>query len=374
MKRIGNIYEQICSIHNLELADELASRGKSKQYGVIHHRQNRDMNLLNLQNQLLDKTFQTSPYDIFKVYEPKERIVYRLPYYPDRIVHHAIMNVVKPIWTSTFTADTYSCIEGRGIHKASSKLSKALKNKAQTAYCLKIDIVKFYPSVNHDILKTIIRRKIKDADFLHLVDGIIDSAPGLPIGNYLSQYLANLYLTYFDHWVKEEMRVKHYFRYADDMVFLAPTKAELHLLLARIREYLLTRLGLAIKGTYQVFKVADRGIDVLGYVHYHNHKLLRKSIKQRFARMLAKRPNRASIAAYNGWVKHCNGRHLIKKFNDQFQGLKHQGGDERLRRKEDNSHGHSEHRNNRVGLEGGKKHHQAGTRQKLPLPITRTRR
>lgn len=372
MKRRGNLYEKVYDIWNLELADQLASRGKGKQYGVIKHRENPDMNLLALQNMLIDKTYQTSPYDIFRVYEPKERIVYRLPYFPDRILHYAVMNVVKDIWVSTFTADTYSCIEGRGIHLASRKLSEALRDREATRYCLKIDIIKFYPSVDHDILKQIVRKKIKDKDLLWLLDEIIDSAPGLPIGNYLSQYLANLYLAYFDHWIKEKMRVKHYFRYADDMVILASSKAELHWLLAQIREYLSFHLGLRIKGNYQVFPVASRGIDVLGYVHYHTHTLLRKPIKKRFARMLAKRPNRASIAAYNGWAKHCNSRHLIKKFNDQFQGFKHQGGDERLRRKEDVHNRHPEHRNHRARLEGIQEHHQTRTGEKLPTPIIRT--
>ena len=156
---------------------------------------------------LKNKTFQTSDYDIFKIYKPKERDIYRLPYYPDRIVHHAVMNILEPVWVSIFTADTYSCIKGKGIHSAVRSLQKALNSDNEgTEYCLKLDIRKFYPTINHDILKDIIAKKIKDKDVLWLLGNIIDSVPdkeGVPIGNYLSQYFANLYLAYFDHWIKE---------------------------------------------------------------------------------------------------------------------------------------------------------------------------
>jgi RNA-directed DNA polymerase len=316
MKRIGNLYENLCSMDNLILADSNARKGKRKQYGVIKHDVNKDKNLLSLQNALLNRTFRTSEYHIFKInHNGKEREIYRLPYYPDRIVHHAVMNVVKDIWVSTFTHDTYSCIEGRGIHQAVKKVKRALSNPDETAYCLKLDIRKYYPSIDHSILKAIIRRKIKDSDLLWLLDEIIDSAPGLPIGNYLSQYLANLYLAYFDHYAKEVLSVKYYFRYADDIVILSHSKAELHALFVKIERYLNQSLKLTVKGNYQVFPVDKRGIDFLGYVFYHTHTLLRKSIKQRFARNLAKKgiENNASIAAYNGWAMHCNSKHLLKK-------------------------------------------------------------
>lgn len=321
MKRHGNLYEKICDINNLYLADEIACKGKSKQLGVINHIKNRDMNLLALQNSLLDKTFRTSKYQVFRVYEPKEREVYRLPYFPDRIAHHAIMNVLEPIFVSTFTTDTYSCVKGMGLHKASRRLSRALKDVDQTKYCLKMDIKKFYPNVDHDILKSLLRRKFKDQDLLWLLDEIIDSAAGIPIGNYLSQYFANFYLTYFDHWIKEDLRIKHYYRYADDIVILSDNKDYLHGILYKIREYLKINLKLEIKGNYQVFPVESRGIDFLGYVHYHTHTLLRKTIKKRFARKVHKGCSRESLASYLGWTKHANCKNLIKKLipNEKIQ-------------------------------------------------------
>ena len=319
MKRIGNIYEQICSMENLQLADAIARRGKSKQPGVIAHLQNEQTDLSNLQSMLVEKNYKTSPYITFKIYEPKEREVFRLPYFPDRITHHAVMNILEPIFINFFTADTYSCIKGRGIHGAANAVRKALLNEAETKYCLKLDIKKFYPSVDHSILKDLLRRKIKDPDLLWLLDEIIDSAPGLPIGNYLSQYFANFYLTYFDHWIKEKLGVKYYFRYADDIVILHHDKKFLHRTLFEIKVYLSNNLALQVKENYQVFPIASRAIDFVGYCFYHTHTRLRKSIKQSFARMVAKRKNTASIASYYGWAKHCDSKNLLKKLlHEQF--------------------------------------------------------
>lgn len=313
MKRKNNLYGTIISVDNLRIADKKARKGKQNQYGVQLHIENEEQNLQQLHLMLKQRTYTTSEYVTFKVFEPKEREVFRLPYFPDRITHHAIMNVLEPVFVSTFTRDTYSCIKGRGIHAAARALQKALKDVPGTTYCLKLDIKKFYPSVDHDVLKTLLRRKFKDNDLLWLLDEIIDSADGLPIGNYLSQYFANFYLTYFDHWIKEEKRVQYYFRYADDIVILSSNKPYLHQILAEIRIYLSIELKLQIKSNYQVFPVAARSIDFVGYRFYHTHTLLRKRIKQNFARMLAKRKNAASIASYKGWAKHANTKHLLKK-------------------------------------------------------------
>ncbi len=312
MKRIGNLYTKICSLENLQLADIRASKSKKKQHGVIRHIKKRDQNILRLQGVLINKNYQTSSYTTFTVNEGKERLVYKLPYFPDRITHHAVMNILEPIFVSMFTADTYSCIKGRGIHSALDKLKKALFNERGTRYCLKLDVTKFYPSIDHDVLKALLRRKFKDNDLLWLLDEIIDSATGLPIGNYLSQYLANFYLTYFDHWLKEQVGVKNYFRYADDMIILTANKAELHKILHQIRTYLADNLKLTIKGNYQIFPVDDRGIDFIGYVTRHTHVRIRPRIKRNFARKI-KSGNVATIASYKGWTKHADCKQLVKK-------------------------------------------------------------
>lgn len=313
MKRINNIYPAIYSMENLRAAEKKARKGKAKQHGVRVFDRKPEQNLLKVRELLLSKTYKTSPYTTFKVFEPKERDVYRLPYMPDRIVHHAIMNQLEPIFVSTFTSDSYSCIKKKGIHAAARRIQSALRDVSGTTYCLKLDITKFYPTVSHDILKGLLRRKFKDQDLLGLLDEIIDSAPGLPIGNYLSQYLANYYLTPFDHWIKEQKRMKYYFRYADDIVILSNNKPDLHRILAEIKEYLRINLQLQVKKNYQIFPVAARGINVVGYVFFHTHTELRPSIKRRFARAVARGKNRATIASYMGWAKHCNSKNLIKK-------------------------------------------------------------
>lgn len=330
MKRYGNLYDNIINIDNLNLADEKARKGKVRTYGVRHHDKTREANILQLHETLKNCDYHTSRYDTFTIYEPKERHICRLPYYPDRIVHHAIMNIMEPIWVSMFISTTYSCIKGRGIHKCAVDVQRVLHSDIEgTKYCLKIDIRKFYESIDHKILKQIIRLKIKDERLLKLLDEIIDShnsvpgakrGKGLPIGNYLSQYLANLYLTYFDHYVKEQLHVKYYFRYADDIVVLASSKDELRKVLSAMRMYLST-LKLRVKANYQIFPVESRGIDFVGYVFRHKYTLLRKKIKKSLCKRVAKLHHRATlpskhyykqqIASWWGWCKYCNSVNLV---------------------------------------------------------------
>lgn len=338
MIRYNNLYQQICSIENLEMADLIASKGKGYQVGVKKHRENQSENILALREMLINKTYRTSSYTTFTVREPKERLVYRLPYFPDRITHHAVMRILEPIFVATFTTDTYSCIKKKGIHAAANGIKNALRDVQGTKYCLKLDITKFYPSVDHSILKQLLRRKFKDRDLLWLLDEIIDSSEGLPIGNYLSQYFANFYLSYFDHWIKEVKGVKYYFRYADDLVILSHDKNTLHALLGDIQSYLLNNLNLRVKKNYAVFPVEERGIDFVGYVFRHGYTRLRKSIKQNFARMMAKRFNPSSMASYLGWAKHADCKNLIKKIvhgNKNFQRFRDQAVSKTIRRRKD---------------------------------------
>lgn len=321
MKRKGNIFGQVCDLDNLRLADEKARKGKASSYGVRQHDKHREEDLVRLRAALLSGEWKTSEYKTMRIFEPKERIIYKLPYYPDRIVHHAIVNICEPIWTPTLTADTYACIKGRGLHACAEALRHDLARfPDSTKYCLKIDIKKYYPSIDHAILKAQVRRKIKDARLLALLDGIIDSEQGLPIGNYLSQHLANLYLCDFDHKVKERMRVRHYYRYVDDMVFLAPTKEELRDVLAAVRVEL-AKLRLEVKDNWQIFPVDDRGIDFVGYKFRHGFTLLRKNIKKAIFRKASRLRHGLinaetwlrSFASWNGWLKWCDSWRLRLK-------------------------------------------------------------
>lgn len=188
-------------------------------------------------------------------------------------------------------------------------------------YCAKMDIKKFYPSIDHNILKRIIRKKIKDDQLLILLDEIIDSAEGVPIGNYLSQFFANLYMAYFDHWVKEELKVKYYYRYADDIVLLSDNKQQLRNWILAIKVYLTNVLKLRLKDNYQIFPVESRGIDFVGYVVRHRYTLLRKGIKMRLFKLIDLYKNhtinqdelKMRLASYFGWLKYCDSKNLLKK-------------------------------------------------------------
>lgn len=324
MKRYNNLFDKIVSLDNLYEADKRARRQKSHRPEVMLFDKNKDKLLLDLQRKLINGEYETSEYYVFKIYEPKGREIFKLPYYPDRIVHHAIMNIMEPIWVSAFIKGTYSCIRKRGIHKALKDVKFALKDEINTQYCLKLDIRKFYPSIDHDILKTIIRKKIKDKRLLSLLDEIIESAQGVPIGNYLSQFFANLYLTYLDHWIKEQKKVRYYFRYAEDIVILGGDKQQLRDLFYDIQDYLNNKLKLNFKDNWQIFKVDSRGIDFVGYRVFHTHTLLRKRIKKRFCKKinkLNKKQNldkdtyKQKICSYIGWIKYCNGRNLLNKMS-----------------------------------------------------------
>ena len=311
MKRAGNLFEQICSVENLQQAYKNAKKHKKNSYGARLFDKDIEMNLLKLHKELSDQTYRTGKYFVFIKRTPKVREIHRLDFL-HRVVHHAVMNVLEPIWVNLFTSNTYSCIKGKGIHACLNDLKRDLKDFENTRFCLKLDIKKFYPSIDHDVLKEIIRKKIKCKKTLQLLDEIIDSAPGVPIGNYLSQYFANLYLAYFDHWIKEIKGVKYYYRYCDDIVILGSNKAQLHSLLYDVRNYLNNNLKLEIKKNYQIFPVDARGIDFVGYVFRHTHILLRKSIKKA---MIKKLHNPKSRASYYGWCKHCNSVNLLIKLN-----------------------------------------------------------
>ena len=323
MKKYGNLIEKIASKENLELADLKARRGKTKSWGVVKHDKNRQANLEKLRQDLLNGTYKTSEYKTFTIYEPKERLIAALPYFPDRIGQHAILNVLEPIWVKTFVSCTYACIKGRGIHGAYRGVKKSLEDVEGTKYCLKLDIAKCYASLDHDILKRTIRKKIKDAVLLSVLDEIIDSwKNGVPIGNYLSQFFNNLYFTDFDHYIKEVLKIKHYHRYADDMLFFASTKEELHWLLTKVCEYFLI-LKVRIKPNYSIFPV-ENGVDFVGYVFRHDYTLLRSSIRKSINKLLYKYNShlipknslKKSLSSYYGWLKYCNSKHYLQKIQN----------------------------------------------------------
>lgn len=279
---------------------------------------------------LIRKTYKTSEYEVFiKKDTGKEREIYKLPYFPDRIVHWAIIQVVEPIFLNRLNGCTHSAIPNKGIHSAFKQLDKYMRNDVEgTKYCLKLDVKKFYPSIDHNLLKLMYRTLFKDPNLLWLLDEIIDSTEGdkgVPIGNYLSQYSGNLFLSKFDRWIKEKLRAKYYIRYMDDIVILHHDKNYLRKLLKEINKYL-KNINLEIKGDYQIFPSRTRGIDFVGYRHFGDYVLLRKSTSKRLIRKMRNIMKKlrnggkltysdyCSINSYKGWLKWCNGYNLYTKW------------------------------------------------------------
>lgn len=319
MKRIGYLFEKVCDMDNLRMAEANAGTGKGSRQEVAQFRDNLEQNLADIRAQLVNRTYHTSQYTCFIKHEPKERVIYKLPY-RDRVVQWAIMQVLVDIWTPIFTRDTYACIKGRGVHSLLQRLRKELRNDPDgTKYCYKIDIRKFYPSITHSILKEVVRQRIKDPALLWLLDDIIDSADGVPIGNYISQYFANLYLAELDHIVKEQWGVKYYYRYADDIVVLSDSKEFLHGIHTKMVQYLAEHRRLELKPNYQIFPVEARGIDFIGYVTRHTYCRARKRNKKALCKIVAKLRHkgltgeeiRLRVASRLGFIVHADSKHLI---------------------------------------------------------------
>ena len=319
MKRIGYLFEKVCDMDNLRMAEANAGTGKGSRQEVAQFRDNLEQNLADIRAQLVNRTYHTSQYTCFIKHEPKERVIYKLPY-RDRVVQWAIMQVLVDIWTPIFTRDTYACIKGRGVHSLLQRLRKELRNEPDgTKYCYKIDIRKFYPSITHSILKEVVRQRIKDPALLWLLDDIIDSADGVPIGNYISQYFANLYLAELDHIVKEQWGVKYYYRYADDIVVLSDSKEFLHGIHTKMVQYLAEHRRLELKPNYQIFPVEARGIDFIGYVTRHTYCRARKRNKKALCKIVAKLRHkgltgeeiRLRVASRLGFIVHADSKHLI---------------------------------------------------------------
>ncbi len=319
MKRLGNVYHKVYDKDNIQRAFTNAMKGKSHYNEVKKIKENFDWYINDLHEMLKNMQFRNGKYDVFeRVSGGKTRTIYRLPFYPDRVVHHCILQVVGDVWKNTLIHDTYSTIPGRGPHLCADKIKSILRND-KWKYCLKLDINKYYPSVDNEILKAIVRKKIKDKHLLSVLDNIIDSETGIPIGNYVSQWFGNLYLSDFDHWVKETLGVKNYFRYCDDLVLIAEDKQTLWMWFSEIKNHLKTKLRLDVKDNYQVFPVS-RGIDFLGYRFFNGYTLVRKRIVSAMKRSLYKPMSKAS---YFGWLVHADSHRLISKYYDECYVIKH---------------------------------------------------
>jgi RNA-directed DNA polymerase len=334
MKRIGNIYSKICDIDNIAVAHKMARKDKIHYTEVQKVDANPDYYFAEIQKTLVNKTYKVGEYKCKTIDERgKQRLIMKLPYYPDRIIQWAVMLQIEQYFIKTLcyhSCASIPCAGNARVHKLMNKYRRLYDYD----YCLDIDVRKFYPNIDRDILKTQLERKFKDKDLLWLLFQIVDSSPkdenslddkyvrGIPIGSYLSQYLANFYLAHFDHWLKEEKHLKCVVRYMDNIIILSNDKNELHQLRKEIEIYLWNNLHLKLKGNWQVYPLAARPIDFIGYRYGKDYTLLRKATCQRFKRLCYKihRNNYCSehdyrsLTSYYGVLKWCDSKRLWNKY------------------------------------------------------------
>jgi len=329
---MGETYEKIYNWENLRLAYRKAARGKRGKRAAAVFEYNLADRLLALQEQLLAKTYQPGGYHSFYIHEPKRRLISAAPF-GDRVVHHALCNVVEPVFERSFIYDSYANRVGKGTHRA---LDRAQAYARRFRYVLQCDVEGFFPAIDHQILRAALARKIAAPDALWLVDRILDSGVGvlageyrlryfpgdslldalrprgLPIGNLTSQFWANCYLNPFDHFVKRELRCPAYLRFVDDFLLFADDKRALWVWReAAVRR--LARLRLTIHpGTHP--RPTAEGFPFLGFVVYPTHRRLKRrkvvAYRRRLKRLVAgwvagERTQEAVIASLCGWINHA---------------------------------------------------------------------
>lgn len=325
MKRFGKLFHQITCPANLEIAFNNAASGKHSYPEVIEALANKDLLLEQLQELLTTKKFICGTYSKFhRLDKGKLREIHKLPFFPDRVVQHAVLQVLSPIWDKTLIPHTFQAIKGRGVHLCLKHVKQAVQVQG-LRYCLQIDIKKFYPSINNEKLKLVVRKKIKCKDTLWLLDTIIDGAEGVPIGNYISQYFGNLYLSGLDHCIKEHLKIKHYFRYCDDLVLISNSKERLWGALEFIRNWLITQ-DLQIKENFQVYAItAARGVNCFGYTVHPYHTRVKKSIANNFTKKIQNMGkcgavHKHVIGSYYGWFKHADSAALWRSITKALKG------------------------------------------------------
>ena len=303
MHRIGRVWEQVVTMDNLYAAFCKARKGKRRRPDVAQFSLNLEQALCALQRELVSGQYAPGAYRQFTLYERKPRVISVAPF-RDRVVHHAVMNVLEPLLDKRFIPDSYACRQNKGVHKAVARYQQFARCNA---YILKLDIRCYFPSIDQAILKQQLAQRIKDRPVLNLLGRIIDNSPdthapvhffpgddlvsvserrrGLPIGNLTSQFFANLYLDEFDHWLKETKRVKGYLRYVDDIYLLGNDKRQLWALRDDIAEKLQgIRLALHADKT-QIYRTTER-VDILGYKLSRYRRWLRNDNGFRFQRRL----------------------------------------------------------------------------------------
>lgn len=328
-RKLTHSFGNIISIKNLCLAWEEFIVGKKKKIDVIRFGSNLMDNIISLHEDLANRTYQHGGYEAFKISDPKLRDIHKASV-RDRLLHHAIYRVLYPFFDWLFIADSYSCRTGKGTHRAVKRFNQMAmsesRNNHRTCWVLKCDIRKFFASIDHKILLSLLRERILDKNIMWLLENVVESFKtprqdchvglwpprndksniGLPLGNLTSQLFANIYLNELDQWVKHFLRVKKYIRYADDFVFLSADENYLENLIPQIDIFLQSRLKLQLHDKKVFIQTYASGVDFLGWINYPTHRVLRGATRRRmFARVKAY-PRKATMQSYLGLLKHGN--------------------------------------------------------------------
>ncbi len=344
-----NIYPEIYSFEALYNGCLRARRGKRYNPEVLRFSERLEENLITLQNELIWHMYETGRYHTFYIYEPKKRMVAALPF-RDRVVQHAAVAALTPIFEARFIADSYACRVGKGTHAGADRaqhLLRKVQRRQGRVYVFKADIHHYFASVNHTILKGLLRQRIADPDTLWLLNQIIDSVPGpagIPIGNLTSQLFANIYLHALDEFVKYELREIDYIRYMDDFIIIHHNKNHLREIRPQVECFLDRELKLALNDKTQVFPVArhhGRALDFLGYKIWPTHRRLRKGSVCRMRRkialakkgLFAEASLKRSLASWTGHASHADTYTLQNKITAEAAAAGRESADIRNQRR-----------------------------------------
>jgi RNA-directed DNA polymerase len=311
-------FENIISPENLLEAWKKFLRGKRKKRDVQEFQLNLMDNIFELHRDLENFKYSHGGYKAFKINDPKLRDIHKASV-RDRLLHHAIYRILYPFFDKIFIADSFSCRNKKGTHKALNRFCsfgyKVSRNHTRTCWILKCDIRKFFENIDHDILLDILRKYIIDKDIIWLLEKVIwsfSSKPntGLPLGNLTSQLLVNIYMNEFDQFIKHKLRIKYYIRYADDFVILSENRDWLENQIGPIKNFLSDKLKLELHQNKIFIKTLASGVDFLGWVHFSDHRVLRTTTQKRMFKRLKESPMQETLNSYLGLLKHGNTRKL----------------------------------------------------------------
>lgn len=343
MKIYRDLFNDIVSAENLFSAWDKFKNGKRKKKDVRLFEWNLEENIFKLHRELKGKTYRHSSYTSFNISDPKPRNIHKAQV-RDRVLHHAVFQILNPIFEAGFISASFSCREGYGTHKGvrflQSTLRKASKNGKVPCFVLKCDIRKFFDTIDHNILLAILKKKVKDNDTVWLLEKIIASFAsthfplvankGVPIGNLTSQLFANIYLNELDVFVKQKLKVKYYLRYTDDFLIVSGDKEYLEKIIPKIVLFLEEKLSLKIHEEKTKIRKISQGIDFLGYIAFVSYMLVRTKTKKRMFKkfrakiedyksgVISKNSLLQSLQSYLGFLSHAETHKIQHYFKNRF--------------------------------------------------------